>query len=95
MPPSRVDRKASVRPSGENRGAVSLASPAINAFGGADPSAGTAQMSALRFPDLRSVVVRTNSTRLPSGASCGSVTRTAPIRSSIVIARPLAAPADD
>ncbi len=52
-------------------------------------------MSALRLPDFRSVVVRTNATRLPSGDTCGSVTRTAPIRSSIVMARTVAAPPGD
>src|SRR6187431_1349207 len=44
-------------------------------------------MSALRFPLATSVMVRTNSTRLPSGEICGSATRTAPIKSRMVIGR--------
>ena len=45
-------------------------------------------MSALRSPVFGSVVVRTKMTREPSGDNCGSVTRMAAMRSSIVIARP-------
>ena len=57
----------------------------------AGPSAGTIQMSALRFPVATSVVVRTNATDLPSGDSCGSDTRTVPMRSVMVIGRPVCA----
>src|SRR5688572_16120901 len=76
-------------PSGDGRGVLSLLSAAINAFGADEPSEATVQMSALRAPLLRSVVVRTNRTDFPSAESCGSETRTAASRSSIVIARPL------
>src|SRR5207248_10962979 len=85
--PSRVDMNAMWRPSGAQRGVSSLLPPAMSCRGGPEPSAGTTQMSALRVPLVRSVVVRTNATSLPSGDSCGSETRIAPIRSVIAIGR--------
>ena len=48
--PARDDRNASFLPSAENAGLVSDASPVMSAFGGADPSEGTIQMSPLRRP---------------------------------------------
>ena len=80
-------------PSGKNRGELSFFSPPMNSVGGADPSAGTTQISALRRPDSSAVVVRTKSTRRPSGESCGSLMRIALIKSSIAIARFVCAPA--
>ncbi len=85
--PERVETKASVLPSGEKRGALSAFSCRVRARGGAEPSAGTSQTSALRLPAARSVVVRTNATHLPSGDSCGSPTRTVRRLSSIVMGR--------
>src|SRR4029078_2333629 len=85
--PARGEIKAIFRPSGENRGVLSVLLPAISSFDGPDPSAGTIQMSALRSPDFTFVVVRTKLTREPSGDNCGSLTRTAASRSSIVIGR--------
>jgi hypothetical protein len=49
----RDDRNVSFLPSAENAGLVSDASPAMSAFGGADPSEGTIQMSPLRRPVWR------------------------------------------
>src|SRR6185436_18603391 len=74
-------------PSGDHRGEFSVFSPPTSSFGAPEPSAGTAQMSALRLPVGTSVIVRTNTTVLPSGESCGSETRTAPSRSAMVIGR--------
>src|SRR4051812_1970993 len=87
----RVEMNAIRRPSGDHRGVFSDLSPPIRRRGGAEPSAGTTQMSALRLPLATSVVVRTKATSLPSGESCGSDTRIAPIRSWIVIGRAAAA----
>jgi hypothetical protein len=56
-------------PSGDHRGVSSDFSPVTSAFAADSPFAATCQMSALRFPDFRSVVVRTNATRDPSGES--------------------------
>lgn len=91
--PSRVETKASRQPSGEYCGVFSDLSPAMSSRGALDPSAATAQMSALRRPALASVVVRTNTTVRPSGDNCGSPTRTAVIRSSIASGRFACAPA--
>src|SRR5438093_4923485 len=74
-------------PSGVNRGEFSVFSPPVNTFGGADPSAGTDQMSAFLRPVSNAVVVRVNTTCLPSGEIRGSETRIAVIKSSIVIGR--------
>src|SRR5262245_23615694 len=75
-------------PSGENRGLFSFFGPAIVDDGCPEPSAGTDQMSALRVPLDRSVVVRTNTTVRPSGESCGSAMRMPVSRSLVVIGRP-------
>src|SRR5438046_9619270 len=74
-------------PSGVNRGEFSVFSPPINSFDGADPSAGTDQMSAFLRPLSNAVVVRVNITCLPSGEIRGSETRIAVIKSSIIIGR--------
>ncbi len=84
--PSRAEMKA-MRPLGRNRGESSLLGLWISGLGGADPSAGTTQMSGLRLPEARSVVVRTNKTRRWSGESWGSLTRTALSRSSSAMGR--------
>src|SRR5436190_17534053 len=82
---------ATCEPSGSQRGVFSLLSPPTSSRGAADPSAGTIQMSAFRLPVATSVVVRTNSTWRPSGESCGSLTRTAPSKSWMVMGRAAAA----
>src|SRR5437667_11602359 len=74
-------------PSGVNRGEFSVLSPPINSFDGADPSAGTDQMSAFLRPLSNAVVVRVNITCLPSGEIRGAETRFAVIKSSFVIGR--------
>jgi len=84
--PSRVETNA-MRSLERKRGESSPFGPSMNGRGGAEPSAGTVQMSAFRLPDARSVVVRTKSTRRPSGESCGSPTRTAVSRSSSAMGR--------
>ena len=45
-------------PSGRNRGEFSLAGPAMNICGAADPLDATVQMSWLRLPETSDVVVR-------------------------------------
>src|SRR3989442_15761576 len=74
-------------PSGVNRGEFSVLSPPINSFDGADPSAGSDQMSAFLRPLSNAVVMRVNITCLPSGEIRGSETRIAVIKLSIVIGR--------
>ena len=82
-----------MRPLDMNRGVSSPFGPSMNGFGAAEPSAETIQMSAFRLPEARSVVVRVNNTRRPSGESCGSPTRTAVSRSATAIGRLDCAPA--
>src|SRR5262245_16714751 len=74
-------------PSGVKRAVFSARSPAMSTFGDADPSEGTTQISELRFPESRAVVVLVKMTRLPSGEMSGSLTRMAVIKSSMVMGR--------
>jgi hypothetical protein len=84
--PWRAEMNA-MRPLGRHRGESSLFGLLINGLGGTDPSAATIQMSELRFPTDKSVVVRTNNTRRWSDESCGSAIRTALSKSSSAMGR--------
>src|SRR3954447_8053276 len=84
--PLRPEMKA-IRPSARKRGVSSPPGPAISGRGRLEPSAATTQMSAFRLPVTGSVVVRTKTTRRPSGDTWGSPTRIAVIRSAIVMGR--------
>src|SRR5262249_20231841 len=87
MSPPRFEMNAIRFPSGDQRGEFSVLSPPTSSVDAPDPSDGTTQMSALRFPVATSVVVVTYATIFPSGDSWGSETGTAASRSFSVIGR--------
>jgi len=83
---SAARRKASRRPSGDQRGAVSRG-PLVNGRGAVEPSVGTIQ-SAVSYPSFFLLTAtRTNATSAPSGEICGSPIHTNRNRSVSVIAR--------
>src|SRR5579883_1488850 len=78
MEPERSLRKASQRPSGDQRGITELSAPAVNWRGGcnlplAPVSAGTSQMLERVVFASTSLVSTTYATWRPSGETCGSL----------------------
>ena len=87
--PVRLDWKRIVFPSGDQRGLVSFVVPSVTvrARGAAEPSAGAIHSPVALPLACGLTVVTCQTTSVPSGEICGSVTRRKRNRSSISIGR--------